>query len=203
MAEADVSISEARNKLRVRQAELDREAETTEKVARVMAVKAEAEAKTALEKPRVELERTRLQADMIHPAEAKRIAAEADAKAIAAPILEKGRAQAEVLRMLYAEINQAGDVGLQVFMAEKLPALLGVTVEAMKDVNIVRLTVVDSGGGHGVANAATQRVNASIVALEQIAGAMGLDLDSFVKKIQRVGLPGTAVERSGQDGAKS
>jgi len=200
-AQADTSIAEARNKLRVRQAELDREAETTEKVARVSAQQAETEAKTLLEARRVEMERTRLQADVVQPAEAARMAAEQEAKASAAPILERGRAQAEVLEMLYTEIQKAGDAGLQVFLAEKLPALLGVVAEVMKDVKIDRLTVVDSGGGHGVANAATQRVNASIAALEQIAGAMGLDLDSFVRKLQKAAVPATTGARDGQGAA--
>ena len=182
-AQADVTIAEARNALRVRQAELGREGETIERVAKIAALKAETEARTELEARRVDMEKTRLQADIVQPAEARRVAAEAEAKAVAAPILEKGRAQAEVLRMLYAQIQQAGDTGLQVFLAEKLPALLGVTVEAMKDITIQRLTVVDSGGGQGLANAATQRVNASISALEQVAGAMGLDLDRFVKRL--------------------
>jgi flotillin len=185
MAEADVAIAEARNKLRVRQAELGREAETTERVAKVAAQQAETEAKTKLEEQRVTMERTRLQADVVQPAEANRLAAEAHAKATAAPIFEEGKAQAEVLRMLYAEIDRAGDTGLQVFLAEKLPALLGVAVSAMKDVNIERLTVVDSGGGQGVANAATQRVNASLVALEQVAGAMGLDLERVMQGMGR------------------
>jgi flotillin len=183
-AEADVKIAEARNLLRVRQAELGREAETMEKVAKIVALRAETEAKTELETQRVLMEKTRLQADVVQPAEARRIAAEADAKALASPIFEAGKAQAEVLRMLYAEIQKAGDTGLQVFLAEKLPAMLGVTVDAMKNVQIDRLTIVDSGGGSGLANATTQKVTASIAALEQVAGALGLDLDKFVKRVQ-------------------
>ena len=183
-AEADVKIAEARNLLRVRQAELGREAETMEKVAKIVALRAETEAKTELETQRVMMEKTRLQADVVQPAEARRIAAEADAKALASPIFEAGKAQAEVLRMLYAEIQKAGDTGLQVFLAEKLPAMLGVTVDAMKNVQVDRLTIVDSGGGSGLANATTQKVTASIAALEQVAGALGLDLDKFVKRIQ-------------------
>jgi hypothetical protein len=58
----------------------------------------------------------------------------------------------------------------------------------MKDVRIDRLTVID-GGGDGVANAATQRVNASLVALEQVAGALGLDLDDFMRKVTRIAVP--------------
>ena len=91
--------------------------------------------------------------------------------------------------MLYAEIQKAGDTGLQVFLAEKLPAMLGVTVDAMKGVQVDRLTIVDSGGGHGLANATTQKMNASIAALEQVAGSLGLDLEKFVKRV------------AGQDGA--
>ncbi|HEY0810849.1 MAG TPA: SPFH domain-containing protein [Longimicrobiales bacterium] len=188
-AEASVAISEAQNLLRVRKAELSREAETAERVARADAERAEAQARTQLESQRVELERTRLQADVVQPAEAERMAAESRAKADAAPILENGRAQAEALRMLLAEIEKAGDAGLRVFIAEKLPSLLGQALEAMKDIDIDRVTVVDSGSGQGVANATTQKVNASLVALQQVAGAMGLDLEEFVGNLTRVQVP--------------
>ena len=188
-AQASVAISEAQNLLRVRQAELSREAEIAERVARADAEKAEAQARTQLELQRVELERTRLQADVVQSAEAERMAAEARAKAEAAPILENGRAQAEALRMLLAEIEKAGDHGLKVFIAERMPMLLGQALEAMKDIDIDRVTVVDSGSGHGVANAATQKVNASLVALQQVAGAMGLDLEEFVRNLSRIQVP--------------
>jgi flotillin len=188
-AQAATAIAEAQNKLRVRQAELDREAETAERVARADAERAEALARTQLELQRVELERTRLQADVVQVAEADRMAAESRAKADAAPILENGRAQAEALRMLLVEIEQAGDTGLRVFIAEKLPSLLESAFAAMKDIDIDRVTVVDSGSGQGVANAATQKVNASLVALHQVAGAMGLDLEEFVKNLSRVQIP--------------
>jgi flotillin len=195
-AEANVAISEAQNRLRVRQAELSREAETAERVARADAERAEAQARTQLELQRVELERTRLQADVVQTAEAEREAAEARAKAEAAPILENGRAQAEALRMLLAEIEKAGDAGLKVFIAEKLPALLGQALTAMKDVDIDRVTVIDSGSGQGVANATTQKVNASLAALQQVAGAMGLDLEEFVRNLSRVQVPAVTSKSS-------
>src|SRR5688572_18318638 len=188
-AEASVAISEAQNLLRVRKAELSREAETAERVARADAERAEAQARTQLESQRVELERTRLQADVVQPAEAERMAAESRAKADAAPILENGRAQAEALRMLLAEIEKAGDAGLRVFIAEKMPILLGQALNAMKDIDIDRVTVIDSGSGQGVANATTQKVNASLAALNQVAGAMGLDLEEFVRNLSRVQVP--------------
>lgn len=194
-AQAMVAISEAQNKLRVRQAELSREAEIAERVARADAERAEAQARTQLEQQRVELERTRLQADVVQVAEAERDAAEARAKAAAAPILENGRAQAEALRMLLTEIDKAGETGIQVFIAEKLPALLGTALEAMKDIDIDRVTVIDSGSGHGVANATTQKVNASLVALQQVAGAIGLDLETFVRNLTPVAVQAPALEK--------
>ena len=204
-AQANTAISEAQNKLRVRQAELSREAETAERVARADAERAEAHARTQLEEQRVQLERTRLQADVVQTAEAARMAAEQKAKADAAPIMENGRAQAEALlqngkaqaealRMLLAEIHNAGPTGMQVFMAERLPLLLGQALDAMKDVDIDRVTVIDSGSGQGVANATTQKVNASLAALQQVAGAMGLDLDEFVKNLSRIPVKATVVE---------
>jgi flotillin len=195
-AEASVAIAEAQNLLRVRQAELGREAETAERVARADAERAEAQARTQLELQRVELERTRLQADVVQPAEAERLASESRAKADAAPILENGRAQAEALRMLLAEIEKAGDAGLKVFIAERMPMLLGQALEAMKDIDIERVTVVDSGSGQGVANATTQKVNASLVALQQVAGAMGLDLEEFVRNLSRVQVPAVTTKSS-------
>jgi flotillin len=199
-AEADVKIAEARNLLRVRQAELGREAETTERVAKISALKAETEAKTEMEARRVEMEKTRLLADVVQPAQAAQVAAEAEAKALAAPILEQGKAQAEVLRMLYAEITKAGDTGLQVFLAEKLPAMLNVTVDAMKGVQVDRLTIVDSGGGQGLANATTQKMNASIAALEQVAGSLGLDLEKFVKRVAGQDAPSDGVQKRVKSG---
>jgi hypothetical protein len=61
--------------------------------------------------------------------------------------------------------------------------MLNVTVDAMKGVQVDRLTIVDSGGGQGLANATTQKMNASIAALEQVAGSLGLDLERFVKRV--------------------
>ena len=195
-AEASVAIAEAQNLLRVRQAELGREAETAERVARADAERAEALARTQLELQRVELERTRLQADVVQPAEADRAAAEQRAKADAAPILENGRAQAEALRLLLSEIEKSGEAGLRVFIAEKLPTLLATALDAMKDVDIDRVTVIDSGSGQGVANATTQKVNASLAALHQVAGSMGLDLDEFVTNLSRVQVPASIPAKS-------
>ena len=74
-AAASIKVAEAQSELRVRQAELDREGETAEKIARVKAQEAEVEAEKVLEMKRVEREEQRLRADVIEPAQAEKQAA--------------------------------------------------------------------------------------------------------------------------------
>jgi flotillin len=179
-AEANLAVADAQNRLRVRQAELDREAETAEKTAVVFAARAEAVAQHELEQARIELQRRRLQADIVEPAEASRKQAEQAAIADAASIRENGRAQAEVLKLLYEEIRKGGENGFQIFMAEKLPELFGQAVHALKDIDVDRLVVFDGGSGDGLANAANQRVNASYLVLEQLAQRFGLDFEQVL-----------------------
>ena len=194
-AEANLAVADAQNRLRVRQAELDREAETAEKTAAVEAHRAEVVAEQALENARIELQRRRLQADVVEPAEARRKEAEQNAVADAASIRENGRAQAEVLNLLFTEIRTGGDTGFQVFMAEKLPELFGQAVTAVKGIDVDRLVVFDGGSGDGVAAAANQRVNASYLFLEQLAQRFGLDFE----KVLRSGLRIT--DRGAKDGS--
>ena len=189
-AEAEMAVATARNTLRVKQAQLNQEAETTERVAKVEAQRAEVETQQRLETQRIELQKKRLQADVVEPAEAARVAAEAKARADAAPILENGKAQVEVLRLLYAQISNSGEQGFAVFMAEKLPQLLGTAVEAVKGIEIDRLVVMDGGAGDAVGNAANQRVNAAYKTLEGLGSAFGIDVQQVLQAAARkVGQP--------------
>ena len=181
-AAASIKVSEARNELRVRQAELDREGETAEKIARVKAQEAEVEAETILEQKRVEREAQRLHADVVEPAKAEKMAAFARAEADAAPILERGKAQVEVLRRLYAEVQAGGDAAFAVFLAEKLPELLETAVGAVEGVDIDRVVVMDSGDGGGVSNAVNQRVKGAYGTMEGLASVLGLDIQKVLKK---------------------
>jgi flotillin len=180
-AEADITIAEAQNRLRVRKAELDREAQIVERTALVKAQEAEVEAQKALESRRVEREKLRLQADVVEPANAERAAAKVKAEGDAAPILERGRASAEALRVLYEEVKKGGDNAFAVLLAEKLPQLLETSVEAVKGVDIDRVVVLDSGGGGGVSNAVNQRVHGALGTVEAISAAVGVDIQEILQ----------------------
>ena len=181
-AGASIKVAEARNSLRVRQAELDREGETAEKVARVKAQEAEVEAERVLEMKRVEREAQRLRADVVEPAKAEKVAAFARAEAEAAPILERGKAQVEVLRRLYGEVRAGGEAAFAVFLAEKLPELLETAVGAVEGVDIDRLIVMDGGQGDGVSNAVNQRVKGAYGTMEGLAASLGIDIRQVLQK---------------------
>jgi len=180
-AGASVKIAEAHNELRVRQAQLDQEAEIAEKTSVVRSEEAKVEAERSLEAKRVEREMERLRADVIEPANAARIAAFAEAEAEAAPILERGKSQVEVLRLLYEQVQSGGDQAFAVFLAEKLPELLEISVEAVKGVNIDRVVVMDSGDGGGVSNAVNQRVKGAYGTMEGLGSALGIDIQQVLR----------------------
>jgi flotillin len=180
-AEASVTIAEAQNTLRVRKAELDREAQIVERTALVKAQESEVEAQKALEGRRVEREILRLQADVVEPANAEKMAAKVRAEGEAAPILERGRASAEALRMLYEQVKQGGDSAFAVLLAEKLPQLLETAVGAVEGVDIDRVVVLDGGGGEGVSNAVNQRVHGALGTVEAISAAVGVDVQEILQ----------------------
>ncbi|HEM46090.1 MAG TPA: flotillin family protein [Alphaproteobacteria bacterium] len=198
-SQAAIEIAEARNKLRVREAQLGQEAEIAERTAKVRAEEAEVEAQRELEARRVLREQERLRADVIEPANAAREAAKAEAEAEAAPILERGKAQVEVLRRLYQEIAQGGDQAVAVFLAEKLPELMEISVEAVKGVDIDRVVVMDGGEGEAVSRAVNQRIRGALGTVEGVAAALGLDIEEVLKAANRKAM---ATAAAGLDGAE-
>ena len=184
----------------MRQAHLDQDGEIAERTAAVKAQEAEVEAQRALEERRVAKEQERLRADVVAPANAEKEAAQALAEAEAAPILDRGKAQVEILRRLYEQILSGGDQAFAVFMAEKLPELLGTAVDAVKGVDIDRLVVLDSGSGQGVSNAVNQRVQGAIATLEGLGSAVGLDIESVLHGAARK-IGGDTADGEGRRGA--
>ena len=104
------------------------------------------------------------------------------AEAEAAPILERGKAQVEVLKRLYAEVQTGGEAAFAVFMAEKLPELLEIAVGAVEGVDIDRVVVMDGGQGEGVSNALNQRVRGAYETMEGLASGLGLDIQEVLQR---------------------
>jgi len=135
---------------------------------------------------------------VVEPANAELKAARVRAEGDAAPILERGRASAEALKMLYEQVKQGGDNAFAVLLAEKLPQLLGdnafavllaeklpqlleTSIGAVEGVNIDRVVVLDGGGGEGVSNAVNQKVHGALGTMEAISAAVGVDIQEVLQ----------------------
>ena len=108
---------------------------------------ARATAEQELEQQRIELERRRLEADVVTPAKANLEAKQLEAQAEAAKIIEDGKAQVDVFRRLTEQYQAAGDDGQRIFVLNMLPDLVDKIVSTVNNVSIDRVAVVDGGGG--------------------------------------------------------
>jgi len=177
--QADLAIAEQENKLRVRQAQLNAEAMSSEKRADVAAEQARVEAEQNLEGERIELQRRRLEADVIAPARAKREAMELEARGEAASIIENGNANIEVFQRMAAEFTSAGPNARDVMLLNMLPDLVEHITDTVAGIDIDKVTVIDGGSssdGSGVGSVTSQFPAAVISVVEQIETATGVNL---------------------------
>lgn len=183
-AVADQKIEVENNNLRIKKAELEQAAIIKEKEAEVAGHKAQAKFEQEMEKERIILQQKRLMADVIEPARAKKEALELEAKGEAAPILEKGKANLEVLQQMVTVYQSANGEGERVFMLNMLPDIVKELVETVHKVTIDKVSVIDSGNGNGngVAKFINQLPAAVISLSEQIENATGVNILSHLQR---------------------
>ncbi len=175
--EADLAIVERQNALRVRNAELERVAAAAEAEAEVEADRARTVAQQELEQQRIELQRRRLEADVIEPARAAKEAKELEAVGNAAKIIEDGNAGIEVFRRLVAQYQEAGEDAERIFVLNMLPDLVDRIVSTVEGVSIDRVSVIDSGNGGGSIPGMLSQLPATVIKLtEQIENATGVNI---------------------------
>lgn len=176
--QAERKIVEEQNMLRVRTAELDAVARAKEEEAAVAGDIARATAEQDLEQQRIELERRRLEANVVTPARANLEAKQLSAQADAAKIIEDGKAQVEVFRRLTEQYQAAGEDGQRIFVLNMLPELVDKIVSTVNGVTIDRVAVVDGGGagGGGIPAFVSQLPGAVVSLSEQIEAATGVDI---------------------------
>ena len=183
--DADKAIVVEQNALRVRTAELEAVSNAREEEALVAGEVAKVVASQELEGQRIELETRRVEATVVVPARADLEARQLEARAEAASIIEDGKAQVEVFRLLTDQYQAAGEDGHHVLVLNMLPELVDKIVATVQGVNIDRVAVVDANGDRGRDGggipALVSQLPASLVALtEQVEAATGVNiLDSL------------------------
>lgn len=185
-AVAQQSIEQEENNLRIKKAELEREAIIKEKEAEVAGEKAKAKYEQEMEEERILLQKKRLMADVIEPARADKQAKELTAQGDAAPILEKGKANLEVLAEMISVYQNANGDGEKVFMLNMLPDIIEQLTETVGKVTIDKVSVIDSGSGNGGGNGVSRFINqlpSALISLsEQIENATGVNILSQFQK---------------------
>ncbi|GGJ34658.1 flotillin family protein [Deinococcus roseus] len=180
-AQAQQAVAEEQNKLRVRTAELGAIAASKENQAKVAAEQARVVAEQQLEQERILLNQKKYEADIVAPARAQREARMLEAQAAAAPIIEEGKAKSEAFRLMVEAFKAAGTEGEKAFVLNMLPSVIQQFAEAVREVKIDKLSVIDSGNGQGFQSALHNMPRGILSLLEQVETATGVDLLAALK----------------------
>lgn len=140
------------NELRKIKAELEQQARSEEERTKAAAKEARARAEQLLQTVRAELERLRLEADEVLPAEAQRQAKELLARGNAASFSENAQAEALVNDMLSQVWQETGNDAAEVFYLQQISMILRESAKVTKQVKLENVKVIDSGDGKSIAS---------------------------------------------------
>lgn len=206
--EAKIAIANSDSARREREAEAQRKAVAAEKVAQAQALEEAYAAEQKAEDARAERERASQKANVIvaQEIEKQRLVISAEAEAEQKRVNAKGEADAIYAKMeaeangLYqiltkqAEgydrmIKAAGGDATKAYtllLLEKLPDLVKTQVDAIKGINIDKVTVWDNGGGAGDGKTSTANflsgLMKSIPPLNELFDQAGLSLPEYMAK---------------------
>jgi flotillin len=176
-AKAAQAIEVENTNLRVKKAELEKEAVVKEQEALVAGEKAKAKFEQETEQERIILQQKRLMADVIEPAKAKREAMELEARGAAASIIEDGEAQVRVLKAMIETYRSAEGDGEKVFMLNMLPEIIRELAKTVDKVTVDRVSVIDAGGNGSAMGRFVNQFPAAVISLsEQIENATGVNI---------------------------
>ncbi|WP_161882541.1 flotillin family protein [Deinococcus alpinitundrae] len=188
------AVLEQQNMLRIRTAELGAVAASKENEASVTAERARVVAEQQLEQERVILNAKRYEADVVAPARAQREARLLEAQAAAAPIIEEGRAKAEAVRLMTEAFRQAGSEGERAYILNMLPGIVSEFAEAVRGMQIDKITVLDSGSGQATRSAIGTLPGNIVSLIEQVENATGVNLlSALTLRAAPMTVPGTPV----------
>ncbi len=181
-ARAQQDIETENNLLRIKKAELEREAIIKEKEAEVAGERAQVVFEQEVETQRIILNQKRFMADVIEPARAKKEAMELEAKGAAASITENGIANLNVLNMMIETYKSAEGDGEKIFVLNMLPEIIEQLVQTVGHMKIDKISVIDSGNGRSVSGLVNQLPNAVISLNEIIENATGVNILSSLQR---------------------
>ncbi len=174
--EAEEQIAVAQVERRIVDARTRTKAMIAEEEGQVRAQIAKAKAAIEAEEARVEQVRRQLEADVLEPARANMKAGIAEAKGRSSRILEEGRATVEVLEEMIRVWKLAGPNARDIFLMQKLQAVMGALVDTIGEVKIDKITMLPGDGG-----APNSTAVQAVKLVEELKGALGVDLPKLLE----------------------
>jgi flotillin len=177
---SEATVLQKRNMLRGELAKMEAQAKSIENEAAIAAETARSTAEQELQRLRAELEKLRLECDVVLPAEAARLAQEARARGEAAPLVENGKAAALALQSVAAEWKAAGKSGREVYLLQQLRSFVEAAVARVAQTQVEELTIVDGGDGQAYAAFVANFPAAVARVMAETARAVGVDVRSLL-----------------------
>ena len=187
--DTDLAIAQQEIQKRVLDAQTRRSALIAEAEGTVVAQIAQIRAEIGRQKARALQVKRQLDADVVQPAEAERRAREEAARGQAALTIERGKADAQALRLLVEAYRKAGPAAREVLALQKLMPLAAEIAGARQKLKFGRVTVLprDTGGatapGSRVWADGTALAKAAIAATTQLKEATGIDIAAVTKRL--------------------
>ncbi|MGB7416138.1 MAG: SPFH domain-containing protein, partial [Thermosynechococcaceae cyanobacterium] len=191
-------VLEQENQLRKIKAKLEREARSEEEITIAATHERRAKIEQVLQTLRAEVERLRLQASQILPAQAEQQATELRRQGDAAILAENARAAAQVNDMLAGVWQEIGTDASQVFLIQQIETVLQEAVQIPERLHLHQVNVVDNGDGAAIAS--LLKVYPQVVRqfLDSLHDTLGIDV---VGTLTQTRLPQSHLHRLPQKGA--
>jgi flotillin len=166
-------IQQKQNELRKITAELEQQARSEEERTAAAAKEARARAQQTLQTVRSELERLRLEADVVLPAQAAQQAQTLQAKGASARLEANAKATADVGDRLTQLWQSAGSDAAQVFLLQQLDTILAEAAQIPSRIHLGHIKLIDKGDGRalsGLSDAYPAMVQQFLQRVEQTLG---------------------------------
>jgi flotillin len=200
-ADAERAILQKKNELRRIAAELEGATKSAEARAEQAGLAAQMTAEQALQAVRRDLAAIQLEAEVVVPSEVNREAAALVAAGEAAPIAENGRASAESLRLVADAWKAAGPSAPDMFLINKLEEITRIVVDAVGQIQLGPIQLVDGGDGQTLPRLAAAYPQAVATVLRALAETTGVDVTALLTPATAARLGGVVGSAAGNLGA--
>lgn len=220
-----ITVANSEAERREKAAEAERKASAAEKIQAAKALEESYSAEEEAEKARAKREKATKEADVIVQAEIQKQKLEIEAEAQAEEFRRKAKGEADAIfakmdaeargtkEMLVKQaegfnkiVEAAGgetEKAVMLMIVDKLPELVKIQVEAIKGINIDKVTVWDNTGGKEGGKTATANflsgMMQSLPPLQDIFNSAGLQLPEYLLKKQEISDDKTSLEKNNKE----